>query len=157
MFFKRSPTEKAQALEKKGDRLFAKEKFSKAFQTYEKSWEWDSERPSIYPKLIESFEKLDREWTQEDFELTLSWTMRQQELENPEIKHVHEKFTPEYQEVQKLIQQFLVSPTDVESQALREKILANHELATSALLDFLQRIKENIQQDLSGKFEKEDL
>ncbi|MDX1387466.1 MAG: tetratricopeptide repeat protein, partial [bacterium] len=89
MFFNKGPNpNKAAKLEKKADRLVQKGKFQKALKLYRKSESLDPDRPQIYQKLHETFQKIEREWTQEDFELSMTWTMRQQELEHPEIKQV---------------------------------------------------------------------
>lgn len=142
MFRSKIPNpKKAQKLEKKGDRFFQKEKFEKALQYYRKSQKWDPNQPQIYQKLTESKGKIDKEWTQEDFEESMDWTMKQQELEHPEIKIVHQKFTQEYQAVQKLVQQLMLVPTADEEQQIITQILEYEEKAPLAVLDFLVSIK----------------
>jgi tetratricopeptide (TPR) repeat protein len=132
---------KARKLEKKGDELFKKGKFEKALQQYRESEKLDPERAEIYQKLSQTLEKVGREWTQEDFEESMSWTMRQQELEHPEIKWVHEKFTTDYQAVQKLVQQLmLLQDTELEQQIITQ-ILSFEAKATLPLLDFLVSLK----------------
>lgn len=142
MFGKKGPNpKKAAKLEKKGDRLLAKGKFQKAHQYYRKSEALDQERPEIYQKLHDSFQKIDQEWTQEDFEQDMAWTMRQQELENPEIKGVIERFSPEYQEVEQLIQKLMV-PSDEKFEAeIVEQIIAYGDAAHRPMIDFLLTLK----------------
>ena len=132
---------KALRLEKKGDRLHAKGKLDKALQFYEKSEKYDPERPEIYKKLIQTLEELDQEWSQEDFDRSMTWTMRQQELEHPEIKQVHEKFTDEYHAVQKLVQKLMIIPGPEEEVKIISEIISYGEKAHLPVLDFILSIK----------------
>lgn len=134
-------TKKAQRLEKKGDRCIAKGKIDQALKYYEKSEKYDADRPGIYQKLIDTFEKVEKEWTQEDFDRTMSWTMRQQELEHPEIKQIHEKFTQEYQAVQKLLQKLMITEIPEEEIQIVTEILTFGEKAPQPILDFILSIK----------------
>lgn len=142
MLFRKGPNpNKAAKLEKKADRLAAKGEFQKALKFYQKSETLDPDRPEIYQKLHETFQKIDREWTQEDFEISMTWTMRQQELEHPEVKQVYEKFTPEYQEAQRLFQRLLVSQDQDEEARIITEILEFGETGQLAAIDFILSIK----------------
>jgi len=142
MFGKKGPNpKKAAKLEKKGDQYLAKGKFQKAHDCFRKSESLDPTRPGIYEKLHQSFQEIDREWTQEDFEISMEWTMRQQELEHPEIKGVLERFSPEYQAVEQLIQS-LMSTFDPETEEETiEKIISYGDAAHRPLIDFLLALK----------------
>jgi tetratricopeptide (TPR) repeat protein len=132
---------KARKLEQKGDQFFEKGKFEKALDCFRKAEKLDPERPEIYQKLSTTLEKTAREWTQEDFEESMGWTMRQQELENPDIKWVHQKFTVEYQTVQKLLQQLMLMQNPEEEQQVITQILLFEEKAALPVLDFLLSMK----------------
>lgn len=142
MWFRKGPNpNKAAKLEKKGDRLAARGKFQKALKFYQKSEVLAPDRPEIYQKLHETFQKIDREWTQEDFEISMTWTMRQQELEHPEVKQVYEKFTPEYQEAQRLFQRLMISQDQEEEARIITEILEFGETGQMAAIDFILSIK----------------
>jgi hypothetical protein len=142
MFRSKKPNpSKARKLEQKGDRLFGKNKFAGALQQYRDSAKLDPDRPELYQKLATTLEKTEKEWTQEDFEESLGWTMRQQELENPELKWVHQKFTTEYQAVQKLLQQLMLLENSEAEQQVITQILLFEEKATLPILDFLLAMK----------------
>ena len=132
---------KARRLEQKGDKLFGRDQFEKALEYYRKSAKFDPDRAEIYQKLATALEKTEKEWTQEDFEESMSWTMRQQELEHPDIKWVHQKFTIEYQAVQKLLQQLMLLQNPEEEQDLITQILLYEEKAALPILDFLVAMK----------------
>jgi tetratricopeptide (TPR) repeat protein len=132
---------KARRLEQKGDRFFEKDKFEKALQCYRDSAKFDPDRSEIYQKLSTTLEKTDKEWTQEDFEESMSWTMRQQELENPDIKWIHQKFSNEYQAVQKLLQQLMLLNNPEDEQGIIIQILNYQEKAALPILDFLLAMK----------------
>ena len=81
------------------------------------------------------------EWTENDFEDSMTWTMRQQELENPEILQVYEKFSKEYQEVQKLVQTLMLSAEPQEEGKIIHQILEYREKASLPILHFLLSVK----------------
>lgn len=142
MFLKKIPNpKKAKRLETKADQQMMREKWGKALQYYEKSQLYDPENPDIYPKLNLALEKSKETWSQEDFEKSMSWTMKLQELENPQIKSVYEKFSAEYQEIQKLIQQLMLSLTEEEEIKITNQIIAYGDKAHRPILDFLLSIK----------------
>lgn len=132
---------RALRLQNKGDKFFQNEKFERALEFYRKSQKWNPERPEIYRKLNSTLEKIDREWSQEDFEESLSWTMRQQELENPELKWVYQKFSVEYQNIHKLLRQLMLINNPEEEQKILVQILEYEEKAALPLLDFLLSMK----------------
>jgi len=147
MFKSKVPNpKKALKLEKKGDLLFNKGKFQKALKKYQKSESLNPDRPEIYKKLTETFNQMDVDWTEEDFNESMTWTIRQQELENPEVRQVYEKFSTEYQAVTKLVQQLMVSPDSNTETKLKDKILTFDKEALLPLLDFLLSIKQLAQQ-----------
>lgn len=155
MFRSKIPNpDKARKLEQKGDKNFEKNQFEKALQFYRKSAKFDPDRAEIYQKLSAAMEKTEKEWTQEDFEESLSWTMRQQELENPDIKWVHQKFTTEYQAVQKLLQQLMLLQNPEAEQEIIVQILSFEEKAALPILDFLVAMKNVAQRGIPPSSEE---
>src|SRR5436190_4729286 len=115
---------KALKHEAKGDKLAGKEKFREALKEYQISESLNPDRAEIYEKLINTHTRFEHEWVEEDFTNSMSWTMRHQELTNPKIKWVHQTFTVEYKDVQKLAQNLLIAPTDDVEARLIEQIMA---------------------------------
>src|SRR4029453_10075858 len=117
MFFKRKESKKdpkkARQLEEKGDRQVQKKDLKKALQTYRSAAQANPDDPRLYQKLIETKEKVQEEWSEEDFSETMAWTMKKQELENPDIKEVHEVLTPEYNEIRQAIVKMLTTRPDM--------------------------------------------
>ncbi len=138
---KSSKIDQAFRLEKKGDELMDRGKFTEAFKQYQKAEALNPERSEIYRKLQETFEKLDRDWSEEDFSLSLSWTLRQQQLENPELLQVYEKFTPEYKTIHAMAQRLLVIPSGPIEDELKNEIFAFGDKATLPLLNLILEIK----------------
>lgn len=132
---------KALKHESKGDKLAAKGKFRQAIEEYQKSESYDSERPEIYEKLVNTLNRFEHEWNEQDFSNSMTWTMRQQEILHPEMRWVHETFSVEYKEVQKLIQRLMIAMgTEVENKLVNE-ILNYGEKANLPMLHFLLSLK----------------
>ena len=72
-----------------------KKKFDKALKYYRESQALSPGNIPIYDKLIQAHEKTGRKWTKTDFALSLEWTMKKQELENPALKKIHERLDPD--------------------------------------------------------------
>ncbi len=142
MFKTKKPNpKKALGLEKKGDVLFARGKFREALKQYQKSEAFNPDRREIYKKLCDALTKFEHDWTEEDFSNSMTWTMREQEFENPNIRFVYETFTPEYHEVQKLIQSLILAPEEKIEYQVIEKIIGFGAKAHLPLLHFLLSIK----------------
>src|SRR5262245_51275592 len=103
---------KALKHEAKGDKLASKGKFRQALAEYQKSESYGAERAEIYEKLVDTLNRLENTWSEQDFSDAMAWTMRQQEILHPEMRRVHETFSVEYKEVQKLIQRLMVALGD---------------------------------------------
>ena len=82
---------KAETSEAKGDKAFSKKKFKNALSHYREAQKLEPNKTVLYDKLVEAHRKGTKEWTREDFSLSLEWTMKKQELENPALKNVHER------------------------------------------------------------------
>ena len=135
---------KALKYEKKGDKLLGKGKVRPALEAYQISETHYPEREEIYNKLIETLNSIEDEWSEEDFSLSMHWTMRLQEVQNPKIKRVHEQFSLEFQRVQKLVQQLLVTNDEASEEALIDQILSYGERATLPLLHFITSLKDMV-------------
>ena len=138
---RKTDLKKALKHESKGDKLFKKEKYREALEEYRKSEQNDPNRAAIYEKLVETHKRFEHEWVEEDFSTSLSWTMRQQELNNPELKWVHQTFTPEYQEIQKLVQGLLVNQDPQMETQIIARVLSFGEKAALPLVHFLLSLK----------------
>lgn len=127
--------------EKKGDQLVRKGKLRQALEKYEISEKLDPNRAEIYQKLIDTLNQMDVSWTEADFNRSMNWTLREQELKNPELKQIYEKFSAEYQAVQKLIRQLMLAPPGDAENQLIQAIIEYGEKAHLPLLDFLLSLK----------------
>ncbi|GEM_PF-6211213 len=76
------------------------------------------------------------EWTEEQFVESLDLVMKEQESKNPEIKEVHEKLSPEYQQIKQLVAQMLMMEPETRDPLL-QKIKSCKEKAVLPLLDTL--------------------
>lgn len=140
---------KALKSEKRGDKLVSKGKYREAIQAYQDSEQHFSEREEIYQKLIDTLNKVEEPWSEEEFSASVTWTMRQQELQNPKIKRVHEQFSLEFQEVLKLAQQLMIASSKEMEEDLTEKILAYEEKASLPLIHFILSFKDFALQGIS--------
>jgi hypothetical protein len=147
---KMSTNTKAQTAEKKGDAHAQKGAHKKAVEHYKKAVEQTPDNLSLYDKLISSHKQIEAEWTDEDFTLSLEWTMKKQELENPGIKRIHARLSEEGREISKIVGQLMQAPNDdLEAQAM-ERIAAYGTKAVYPLLDVILTFKE-IQKKIAGQ------
>lgn len=82
-----------------------------------------------------------KEWEMGDFVESVDEVMQKQEKENPDIKHLHARLSPEWKIVSEKISQFLSATDEAQISSLREEIIAHGDIATRVLLDFLMSIK----------------
>jgi hypothetical protein len=132
---------KADKLEAAGDKLATKGDFKKALKKYRDAAKEDPGRAALYDKLVGSLEKAKPEWKEEDFVESLSWTMKKQELEEPGIRQVHAKLTPEWKRVTELAISALNAPDEKIFVKYSEELVASGEIATRVLLELLRMIK----------------
>ncbi len=76
------------------------------------------------------------DWTEEEFVESLDRVMREQESAHPEIIELHEKLSPEYQQIKQLIAQMLMSEPALRDPLL-QKIKSFQGKAVQPLLDIL--------------------
>ncbi len=133
---------KAKKHESKGDKLAGKGKFKEAIAEYRKSEGFDSARVEIYDKLIETQNRIKEEdWHEEDFADSMTWTMRRQELLNPQLRLVHETFSVEYREVNRLIQALMAAASEEQESKIIDAILSYGEKSSLPLIHFMLSIK----------------
>ncbi len=138
---KKTDPKKALKFESKGDKLVGKKKFREALKEYEKSESLNPERVEIYDKLISTHSLFEHEWREEDFSNSMSWTMRRQELQNPQIRLVHQTFSVEYREIQKLLQVLMTAADPDTENRLIERILGFGEQANLPMLHLILQVK----------------
>ncbi len=76
------------------------------------------------------------DWTEAQFVESLDQVMKAQEAANPSIREVHEKLSPEYQQIKQLIAQMMMTDP-VLRDPLLEKIKSYQQKAVLPLLDIL--------------------
>ena len=143
----------AQDYENKGNEYFEKGNIKKALEQYKLSLDLDPNNTNIYDKLIETHQKLEKEWEEEDFTEHLSWMMKKQELENPSLVHVHERLTPEYESIKDLIASLVQEKDEEKETDLINQITSHEKKALLPLIDFVLQIKslQNIEEENEEK------
>lgn len=103
--------------------------------------EIDPNLPGIFDKLIQVRDHMGGEWDLEDFAETVSWTMEKQAQENPALKQVHAKLTPEWKKAYELALRVLTDPAENLKSEDVEELVGMGEVATRALIGVLLDIK----------------
>jgi tetratricopeptide (TPR) repeat protein len=131
----------AQKLENKGDKLLEKKKYKKALHAFEEALQFNSQSSDLLDKLIETHEHSTEEWKLEDFTKQLSWTMKKQEIENPRLGRLHERLSPEFETITKLILEFAKAPTEELEEEFIDKVLQYGDKALVPLIEFIRLLK----------------
>lgn len=95
-------------------------------------------------KIKESAKIYDRkkeDWGLEDFVESVDTVMQDQEKNNPNIKHLHAKLSPEWKRVSEKIGKLLLAADEEGITRLREEVVQEGEVAIRVLIDFLLSIK----------------
>jgi tetratricopeptide (TPR) repeat protein len=132
---------KAVKLESKGDKLLQKKKYEKALNAFEQALNLNPESSELIDKLIETHELSTEEWNIEDFTKHLSWTMKRQELDNPRLHRLHEKLSPEFEEITKLILEFAKAPNEELEEEYIARVIEYGEKALIPLIEFIRTLK----------------
>ena len=152
MFFRKKTNEvnphQSSKLEAKADRLAEKNKPDQALNLYREASLANPENAALYDKMIEIKATLQGEWTEEDFAESLDWTLKQQEIENPELKKIYESLSPEYLEIRQLITQLLITEPELR-EPLVSRIKKFEAKAVQPLIDTLLSIDELARQEKS--------
>lgn len=78
-----------------------------------------------------------KEFGLQEFVRSVDRVMQKQVKENPSIKQVHARLSPEWQEVSNKIATLLTFKEEEKVEKLREEIIAHGEIATRVLIDLL--------------------
>jgi len=82
-----------------------------------------------------------KDWEMKDFVASVDEVMQKQEKENPAIKQVHARLSPEWNRVSEKIGRLLTLSDEATLEILREEIVAEGEIGTRVLVDLLLTIK----------------
>lgn len=127
--------------EAKGDALMLKSKPAKALKSYRKALELDEGNGNIYDKLHAAQSASTDVWDVDDFAESVSWAMRKQELENPSIKQLHAKLTPEWERAMMIAMMIINSPDENETSKMTQELIAMGEVSTRVLLEMILEMK----------------
>lgn len=83
----------------------------------------------------------DLEWGMEEFVESVDAVMQNQEKQNPAIKQIHAKLSPDWKRVSNHLARLLSLTGEAEIEKLREEIVAEGEIASRVLIDFVLAIK----------------
>jgi len=147
MFCKKPNPRKATRHEAKGDRLLAKGKLTKALKQYRKALEFDPERTTIYDKLIQTRDGVDGEWNVDDFAESMSWVMDKQEIDNPSIRQVHAKLSPEWEKAINLAMSTIIEEDETLRGEKIEELVGMGDIATRVLIDMMMEMKQGQEVD----------
>ena len=142
MFCKKQNPKKAAKHEAKGDRLLAKGKLTKALKHYRRALEFDPERTAIYDKLIQTRDGIDGDWNVDDFAESMSWVMDKQEIDNPSIRQVHARLTPEWEKASGLAMAAIIEEDEVARGKKVEELVGMGNIATRVLIDILMEMNQ---------------
>lgn len=150
---KKPNPKKAEKYEAKGDKCASKERFEKAMKHYRKALEHDSTKQSLYDKLIKTRDLLPGDWNEKDFAESVNWAMKKQEIENPSMKQIHAKLTPEWQRAWDKALLALASNDAAETDRFVEELVAMGETGTRAVVALLMELKNASTQRSEGEQE----
>lgn len=85
--------------------------------------------------------KRQKKWVLKDFVDSVDKVMQEQEKENPAMKQVHARLSPEWKKVSEKIGHLLTLTDENQIDQLREEIVGEGEIAIRVLIDFLLAIK----------------
>ena len=131
----------AKKFEAEGDFLFKQEKYAEALSAYEKAVSYDQSNTALYDKLIQAHSLSTEEWNMEEFTRELSWAMEREALDNPRLARLHEKLSPDFKPIYKLIIQLAVAGSEEEEEQIIDEIMAYGEKAIVPLLEFIRTLK----------------
>jgi len=141
MWWNKPNPDKATRLEAKGDRLLAREKLKGALKKYKKALDYDPSRKGIYDKLMETRDKLPGDWEMSDFVESVDWAMKKQEQENPPIRQLHAKLSPDWDKAHELAFKLMSTASEENTRTMTEELVAMGEIGTRAAIDILLELK----------------
>lgn len=128
----------------KGDELLAAKKPKKALKEYRKAEALDPNANGLYDKLIQAHDEATIDWEPEDFAESVTWTMKKQEKENPYLKQVHARLSPEWKKAGELAIRIMMTEDAENAKKLTEELVAMGEIATRALIGLLSDFKKTV-------------
>lgn len=150
MIFRRDSSKKVDSLIKKGDRLFSKGNFRKAFAKYRKAIGIDPKRTIVYDKLMEAKDKMPGPWEKEDFAESVGWAMKKQEEENPSLRELHMKLSPEWEKARELALKIFHAGSKEDERIFIEELVSMGEAGTRVAISMLVEIKRRAQKNEEG-------
>jgi hypothetical protein len=125
---KRNP-QKALKLEAKGEALMAKGSIKRALKKFRKA-------------IVKAKDMLPVNWDLEDFIESLDWTMKKQERENPCLRQVHARLSPEWEKARELVIMIVATADPQKRSKLIEDLVLTGEAGLRAAIDLLVEINE---------------
>ena len=137
---------KAEKHEAKGDKHFENGKPKKALNEYKKALELNPDAECLYEKLIKTIDQKDGEWELDDFADSVTWAMKKQEQDNPSIRQVHAKLTPEWEKAMELTLNILQADEDVAKNKI-EELVQMGDIATRVLIEMMLDFKKSAEKE----------
>lgn len=128
-------------MEQAGDRCMARGDAQGALVKYRAAQALSPDAPDLYRKLIAAHQAATPEWGPKDLAESLAWEMRCQELDHPPIRDLHERLSPEWQEVTDLLHRLVIVEDAAVVARLREEIIGYGAKAVRPLLDLFLLLK----------------
>lgn len=138
---KKTNKKKAEKLIARGDKLAKKGKFGRALKKYKKARKFDPERADLYDRLVNTHEKSTEEWKLQDVAESVGWVMEKQELENPAIKLLHRRLSPEWNQIIEKISTLIMCEAEDQECKIIEEIQSFGTEAVYPLIYIILQIK----------------
>lgn len=135
---------RAAKLLSEGDKLLKKSRFKEALKKYKKARKYDPERPDIYDRLIRAHDKSTGKWSEKDVVESVGWLMEKQEIENPSLKLLHAKLSPEWKSVADKIETLITCDNEDDEYRIIEEIRAFNAAAIYPLIYTILQIKKGL-------------
>lgn len=140
--FKKTPKQKADSLEARGEKLLSQKQWQKAYSCFHEAIEIDDTRVRLYDKLLNLLDSMKENWTEEHFAHSVHWQMKKQEHEDPKFRRINARAEPEFQQVMSLIKNMMETKTESKETECVEKIAGFGPDAVYPLIDMLLAFKE---------------
>ncbi len=150
MIFRRDSSKKVDSLIKKGDRLFSKGSFKKAVAKYRKAIKIDPKRTLVYDKLMEAKDKIPGPWGKEDFAESVGWAMKKQEEENPSLRELHIKLSPDWETAREVALKIFHAGSEEDERVFIEELVSMGEAGTRVAISMLIDIKKHAEKNEEG-------
>ena len=125
---------------------FLKGDFKQAAGYFKKALELNPDAECLYEKLIKTIDQKDGEWELDDFADSVTWAMKKQEQDNPSIRQVHAKLTPEWEKAMELTLNILQADEDVAKNKI-EELVQMGDIATRVLIEMMLDFKKSAEKE----------